>query len=105
MYLYAILMFAASIPFVVLGVMIYCGKTELIHRYHQEKVNDKAAYGRAFGKALLAAALAPFSSGAVGLLGDSDLLAVMAVAVLIFGLILGFFCILAVQRKYNRGLF
>ena len=105
MLLYSILMFAVFILFTVLSIMIYRGKTDLIHSYHQEKVNDKAAYGRAFGKALFVVALAPFFSGIIGLFGDSDLLAVSAVLALIFGFVPGTYCILAVQRKYNNGLF
>ncbi|MCI8681166.1 MAG: hypothetical protein HFF81_10325 [Oscillospiraceae bacterium] len=105
MLLYAVLMFSVSILFTVLSMMIYRGKTDLIHSYHQARVKDKAAYGRAFGKALLGIALAPFISGVIGLCGDSDLLAVTAVVVLLSGLALGFCGILAVQRRYNKGLF
>lgn len=105
MLLYSVLMFAISVLFIALSIMIYRGKTDLIHSYHQEKVKDKAAYGKAFGKALFVVALAPFISGIIGLFGDSDLLVITTVLVLIFGLILGFCCILAVQKKYNKGLF
>ncbi len=108
MLLYSVLMFAASILLIVVSTLIYRGRTDLIHSYHQEKVKDKAAYGKAFGKALFAVALAPFVSGVIGLFADPDvsnLLVITAVLVLIFGLVLGFYCILAVQRKYNNGLF
>lgn len=66
MLLYSILMFIVSVPLTVLSVMVYRGKTDLIHSYHQEKVKDKAAYGKAFGKALSFIALAPFASGVIG---------------------------------------
>lgn len=105
MLFYSILMFAVFILFTALSILIYRGKTDLIHSYHQEKVKDKANYGRAFGKALFVVALAPFISGVIGLFGDSDLLVIFAVLVLIVGLVLGSCCILAVQRKYNKGLF
>ncbi len=105
MLLYAVLMFSVSVIFAALSMMIYRGKTDWIHSYHQARVKDKAAYGRAFGKVLLGIALAPFISGVIGLCGDSDLLAVTAVAVLLSGLALGFCGILAVQRRYNKGLF
>lgn len=102
---YSILMFAISVLFAALSIMIYRGKTDLIHSYHQTKVKDKAAYGKAFGKASFVVAFAPFISGIIGLFGDSDLLAIAAVLVLIVGLVLGFCCILSVQKKYNKGLF
>ena len=105
MLLYAVLMFAVSTLFIVLGIMIYRGRTDFIHSYHQRKVKDKTSYGKAFGKALFAVACAPFISGVIGLFGDSDLLVITAVLTLIFGLVLGFCCILAVQKKYNQGLF
>ena len=105
MLLYSILMFAISILFIVMSVMIYRGKTDLIHSYHQTKVKDKATYGKAFGKALLVLALAPLVSGSIGLFGDSNVLAISAVLTLFAGIVLGSCCILAVQNKYNKGLF
>ena len=44
-------------------------------------------------------------SGAVGLLGDSDVIAAIALAVPFVGFVIGAGCIVAVQRKYNRGMF
>ena len=105
MLLYAVLMFAVSALFIVLGIMIYRGRTDLIHSYHQRNVKDKASYGRAFGKALFAVACAPLISGIIGLFSDSDLLVIIAVLVLLFGFVPGSCRILAVQRKYNKGLF
>ena len=95
-------MFTLSIFLIVLSIMIYRGRTDLIHSYHQEKVKDKAAYGKAFGKALFAFALAPFVSGVVGLFVNPNV-SITPVLVLAFGFIPGFCCILAVQRKYNKG--
>lgn len=102
---YSILMFAISIIFTALSIMIYRGKTDLIHNYHQTKVKDKAAYGKAFGKALFVIALAPLISGIIGLFGDSKVFVIASVFVLVAGIIFGFCCILSVQRKYNNGLF
>ena len=102
---YSILMFMISLAFIILSILIYKGNTSLIHSYHQTKVKDKAAYGKAFGKALFVVAVAPFTSGIVGLLGDSQTIAIIAVLVLIVGIVVGFSCISAVQKKYNKGLF
>ena len=49
MVLYSIIMFLAAIPMIGISIAIYKGKTDLIHDYHQTKVTDKAAYGKAFG--------------------------------------------------------
>ena len=102
MLVYAIIMFLVAALFTVLGIAIYKGKTDLIHDYHQTKVTDKSAYGKAFGKAMLVIAAAMLLSGIIGLFEN---LVVIAVAILMVGLAIGIGCIVAVQIKYNNGLF
>ena len=102
MLVYSIIMFIVATVFMGVSIAIYKGKTDLIHDYHQTKVTDKAAYGKAFAKALLVIAIALLLSGVIGLL---DNLAVLSVVVLIIGLCIGVGCIVAVQRKYNKGVF
>ena len=105
MLVYSIIMFLVSALFTVLGIAIYKGKTDLIHDYHQTKVTDKSAYGKSFGKAMFVISTALLLSGIVSLLGDSEKITLVAVAVLIVGLIIGFICIICVQKKYNNGVF
>ena len=102
MLLYSIIMFLVSVLFTVLGIAIYKGKTNLIHDYHQTKVTDKSAYGKAFGKAMLLIATVMLLSGIIGLF---EKLLILAVAILIIGFVLGIGCIVAVQKKYNKGVF
>ena len=102
---YSIIMFSIAVIFILLSIAIYKGKTDLIHSYHQTKVTDKAAYGKAFGKALLVIAVAPLVSGIIGLLSVSHKVAMIAVAVLVVGICIGIGCIVAVQKKYNKGIF
>ena len=99
---YSIIMFLVAAIFAGMGIAIYRGKTDLIHDYHQTKVTDKSAYGKAFGKAMFVIAIALLLSGIIDLL---DNLSVLAVVVLIIGLCVGIGCIVAVQRKYNKGVF
>ena len=99
---YSIILFLTGALFAGLGIAIYRGKTELIHDYHRTKVTDHAAYGKAFGKAMFVMAAAMVLSGVIGLV---EHLAAFAVAVLIVGLGIGICCIIAVQRKYNKGVF
>ena len=101
MLLYSI-MFLVAVLFTVLGIAIYKGKTDLIHDYHQTKVTNKAAYGKAFGKAMLVIATVMLLSGIIGLFKN---LLMLAVAILIIGLVIGIGCIVAVQKKYNKGVF
>ena len=105
MVLYSIIMFLAAVPMIQVSIGIYRGKTSLIHDYHQTKVTDKAAYGNAFGKAMLAVSAALLLSGIVGLFGDTEEIATIAVAVLFVGLAIGIAWIIAVQKKYNKGVF
>ena len=102
MLVYSIIMFLVSALFTVLGIAIYKGKTDLIHDYHQTKVTDKSAYGKAFGKAMLVIATVMLLSGIIGLFKN---LLMLAVAILIIGLVVGIGCIVAVQKKYNKGVF
>ncbi|MBR4101867.1 MAG: DUF3784 domain-containing protein [Oscillospiraceae bacterium] len=100
--LYSIIMFLVAVLFTVLGIAIYKGKTDLIHDYHQTKVTNKSAYGKAFGKAMLVIATVMLLSGIIGLFKN---LLMLAVAILIIGLVVGIGCIVAVQKKYNKGVF
>ena len=102
MLVYAIIMFLVAAAFAAMGIAIYRGKTDLIHDYHQTKVTDKSAYGKAFGKAMFVIAIALFLSGIIGLM---DNLAVLAVVISIIGLCVGVGCIVAVQKKHNKGVF
>ena len=105
MLLYSIIMFAVAILFIVISLSIYKGNTNLIHDYHQTKVKDKEAYGKAFGKALAIVGLAPLFSGLLGLFGNSKPLALISVAAFVIFFCVGFACIYAVQKKYNGGMF
>ena len=105
MVLYSIIMFLAAIPMIKMSIAIYQGKTSLIHDYHQTKVTDKAAYGRAFGKAMFVVSMSLLLSGIIGLFGASEVIAMIAVAVLFIGLFIGITLIVAVQKKYNKGVF
>ena len=99
---YSILMFVISAIFIVFSILIYRGRTELIHSYHRENVTDRVGYGKAFGKALLVVAASPLVSGVIGLLGTQNS---AAVAVLIVGLVIGFTALARVQKKWNGGIF
>ena len=102
MFVYSIIMFSAAVIFVGMSIAIYRGKTDLIHDYHQTKVTDKSAYGKAFGKAMLVIATVLLLSGIIGLFEN---MIILAVAILVIGLVIGIGSIVAVQRKYNKGVF
>lgn len=105
MIIYAALMFAVALLFGCVALMIYRGNTKLIHDYHQSNVKDQKAYGRAFGKAMGVIALSMFFSGLISLLGASDRIALIAVAIMVIGLMGGIIALIKVQKNYNGGLF
>ena len=105
MFIYSFIMFSVSILLFGFSIVIYKGRTDLIHDYHQTKVSDREAYGKAFGKALFTVGLAPLFSGTVALLDKSKTVALVAVVLLALFLVLGISCICSVQKKYNGGIF
>ena len=105
MLLYSIIMFFLAAPLFGISLAIYRGKTGLIHSYHQTRVADKSAYGKAFGKAMFVISAALPLSGILGLAGDSSAFVMAALAVLLLGFLVGIACIIAVQKKYNNGIF
>ncbi len=101
MIIYSVIMYAVGILMVIIGILVYKGKTELIHSYHQRKVKDKKAYAKAMGKVLLGISLPLFVSGTVGLFTASALPTV----ILLVGLAVALVPLFLVQNKYNGGLF
>ena len=100
MMLYAMIMFAVTALFGLLAAWIYKGRTDLIHDYHQTKVQDKAAYGKAFGKAMAVISVAMLLSAVVALFTMW-----CAMAILFAGLVVGIAAIVRVQKKHNGGVF
>lgn len=97
---YAILMLLMAIVFAIVSTLIYRGKTDLIHEYHQSRVTDKMGYAKAFGKVFLIFPAAFALSGIVGIFS-----AWLAVGILLIGLAVGTVGIVKVQKKYNGGIF
>ena len=96
MILYALIMFLCAALFTALAALIYKGKTDLIHYYHQTKVTDKTAYGKAFGKAMAVIAGGMALSGAASLFGEPAMW--VAMAALATGLVVGIAAIIVVQK-------
>lgn len=103
MTVYAIIMFLTAILFAVVAVMICKGNTNLIHDYHQTRVKDKTAYGKAFARAVGVMAGVMALSGAIALLGETAVWG--AITVLMIGIAIGIAAIVRVQKKYNGGVF
>lgn len=104
MAVYSVIMFISAVLFFIIGLLIYKGNTELIHDYHQSKVDksDKSEYGKGIGKGLFTISISLFSSGIIGLFTEKVL---YPVGILLIGLTISIGIILHTQNKYNKGIF
>ena len=102
---YAMILFVTAAVFAVVAVLIYRGRTDLIHAYHQTKVTDRSGYAKAMGKAMFVNVVSMAISGVIALLGESPVIVWSAITVLMIGLGAGIGCIFRVQKKYNGGVF
>ena len=105
MIVYSIILFAVAVVFLALGIAVYRGNTKLIHDYHQTNVKEteRREYGRAFSMGMFAVFATLLVSGIIALFGKE----VMAVSFIVLGagLIVSGVVFVAVQKKYNGGLF
>jgi len=101
MLVYSLIMFAGAIVLIIVGILVYKGKTDLIHDYHQTNVTDKKAYGKAMGKALLGFSVPLIAAGVIAFFTKS----VLVTVVLLAGLAVALIPIFVVQKKYNGSVF
>lgn len=101
----SIIYFAIAVIFIIVGILIFRGNTDLIHDYHQKNVTDFDGYGKGMGKGIISIGVF-FLIGAVIVLavnGKSGTISGIVVA--LSGFLLSFIYILKVQKKYKGGLF
>lgn len=96
-----ILLFLVTLLFFIMGLLIYCGHTNLIHAYHQRRIkeSDKAAYGRSFVIGMFLCASTCLIAAIASYFERDNLL------VILIGLAVSFGVLYKVQKKYNGGLF
>jgi len=99
MIVYSIILLAAAAALIVVGVLVYSGKTQLIHQYHRTRVKDMKAYGKAMGKALCLISVPLTAVGVLALFTDSAWLTL----ILVVGLAVSLVPLFIVQKKYNGG--
>ena len=105
MIVYSIILFAAAIAFIVFAMLISKGNTNLINCYHEDRTPNKLMYCKKISQALWIMATVLTISGVIGLLGETDSIALAAVGVLIVGIICGLSRLFYVQKKYGGGVF
>jgi len=105
MVLGAIVFLAVGLLFLVLAYLLYRGKTDLIHSYHQTRVKDKKAYGRAYAKAMGVMAFSMLTGGVLSFFVGEGAMSALIPAIVSAGLVIGLVMIVIIQKKYNQGLF
>ena len=107
MVLYSVILFAVSILFIVIGVLIYRGRTDLIHDYHQKNVKeeDLAAYGKAFSAGMFSLSATLAASGILALFGAEKTLFYLSLVVLFAGIVASVVILFRVQKRFNGGMF
>ena len=105
MIVYSVIMFVAAAIFGVFAILITKGNASLINCYHEDRTPNKLMYCKKISQALWIMATVLAVSGVIGLLGETDSIALAAVGVLIVGIICGLSRLFYVQKKYGDGVF
>ncbi|MBQ8975309.1 MAG: hypothetical protein IJ072_06270 [Oscillospiraceae bacterium] len=102
---YSVIMFTIAVLFLIIGIAIYRGNTNLIHDYHRAHVKreERLQYGKAFSKGMFAICATLTVSGILALFGTGGAIVGAAVGVLFVGLAVSFVILWRVQMKYNGG--
>ena len=100
MLIYALILFAASVPCFYVAAALRRGKADLIMEHHQTKVKDKAAYAKAFSLPLFLIAVSMVLSGLFGLLDMPSL----SMVLLMSGILAAIVWIIGIQVKFNGGI-
>ena len=101
MLVYALIMFAAAVPFFLIGAALGRGKADLIMEHHQTNVKDKTAYAKAFRFPIFLIAVSLSLSGILALIRIHAIGTWGSLAVLALGLTAAMVWIVGIQLKYN----
>ncbi len=105
MWIYSFVMLLAGAALTAVGASVCRGKTELIHSYHQQRVTDKAAYGRAMGRAIVLMGVF-FALSVVPLFVSRSRAAdMLSIGLMSAGIVVSLVLIICAQIKYNKGIF
>ena len=100
---YIIVFYAVGFLLLVLGIMIWRGKTKLIHAYHQKNVTDFKGYGKAMGKVVAGQGVLAVIAASTAFFGERWM--VIGVWIFFVGFCVMFLILYFIQRKYNGSLF
>ncbi|MBO7275758.1 MAG: DUF3784 domain-containing protein, partial [Clostridia bacterium] len=101
MWVYSVIMLIVAAVLIAVGAATHGGRTELIHSYHQQRVTDKSAYGRAMGRGLIVMGVFFSASGVITLFFRGERVMQWAMCAVAVGLAAGLALIICAQIKYN----
>ena len=95
------LLIFVGVIFIICGIVVMCGKIELMHSYHIKNITEETRkpYGRVVGAGLLIIGVGILLDGILSFFFDST--KIVTVISFIIGLIIIFYG----QLKYNKGIF
>ena len=105
MWIYSVIMLIVAAVLIAVGAATYGGKTELIHSYHQKRVKDKAAYGRAMGRAIMLMGVFFVLSVVPLFVSRSRAADMWSIGLMSAGIVVSLALIIRAQIKYNKGIF
>ena len=105
MIVYSIILFAVAMVLAAFAILIFKGNVNLINCYHEDRVTDKQTYCKKLSQALWIMASALMASGVAGLFGETTVIVLSALGVLVFGMLGGLCRMFYVQKKYGGGVF
>lgn len=103
MIVYSMILFAAAVLFLVMGIELCRGNTKLIHDYHQTNIkeSEQKNYCRGIAKGMFVIFAALLISGILALFGKESPLLTVSYIVLGVGIIISIIIFVTAQRKYN----
>ena len=105
MWVYSVIMLIVAAVLIAVGAATYGGRTGLIHSYHQQRVTDKAGYGRAMGRAIVLMGVF-FALSVVPLFVSRSRAAdMLSIGLMTAGIVVSLILIVCAQIKYNKGIF
>ncbi len=101
----SIIYFAIAVIFIIVGILIFRGNTDLIHDYHRKNVKDFDGYGKGMGKGIISIGVFFLIGAVIALAVSGESGTIAGIVTALSGFVLSIIYIFKVQNKYNGGLF
>jgi len=100
---FAVIFYIVGLLIIAAGIMVYRGKTGLIHYYHRKNVVDHIGYGKAMGKPLSVMGISGIICATMSFFGEFWMM--VGITVFFVATIVMVIVCLIVTKKYNGKIF